>query len=329
MELIRLLDRSAGRGAVADAISELCGESRYNPAPDWLELRHMIARLRAYHVSAETIVACQRQWPELFEDFRVTIVSSSKPDANPFKTQKLSVHGALGRFTSDKEKLQKWRKDAEWLEKFDLDSIYKDACSKDTFRPQVHAEVLVYNEIRMYLEDNPGIEYWQNWRYIGSSKPTCRLCHYYFQVMDDNVSVRETHNNLYPTWRLPDCYDDDSAKKREELMNMITKRTRQDAVRVIQNKLPRGTRNDSSSYPAVASWLQYEDRGTSSIHELSEAFNHVSLVNRDNSKKPRASFRIQQAREISSQSLTPWEADEDADGGVSLVELGAPTVSII
>ncbi|KAL2214525.1 hypothetical protein CC79DRAFT_1317165 [Sarocladium strictum] len=297
--LIHFLNRVFSQGAAADAICQLCDRSRHNPESVWLKLRHLIARLRAYHVSAQTIVACRSRWPELFEEFQITIVPSSKPDANPLLKKKLSLHDALGRLTSDTAKIEQLREDARWLERFDVAGIYKAACTKDTFTPLVHAEVLVYDKIRSYLAENPGIKYWQGWRYIGTSKPTCRLCRYFFNIVDDDVSVRETHNNLYAKWRLPDCFDSVAAKAREDMMNEIVKYIRRDAVRTIQDKLPRGARNDSSSYPTVVSLLQtqigeHEGGAQGGINELDGAFNYMSIRSDAGGNAPELSLKSHQ-----------------------------------
>lgn len=322
MALIQFLNRVFSQGAAADAICQFCDRSRHNPESVWLKLRHLIARLRAYHVSAQTIVGCRSRWPELFEEFHITVVPSSKPDANPLMKKKLSLDDALGRLAKDKAKIEQLREDARWLERFDVGGIYKATCSKNTFTPLVHAEVLVYDKIRSYLAENPGLEYWRSRRYIGTSKPTCRLCYYFFNTVDDNVSVRETHNNLYAKWRLPDCFDSVAAKVREELMNEIVKYIRRDAIRTIRDKLPQGTRNDSSSYPTVVSLLQTQIDGhkgvaQGGIDELDKAFNYMSLGKDVTGNASMLSSR--QVDVVLSKSLALVEEDEDTAGGVSLL----------
>jgi hypothetical protein len=45
------------------------------------------------------------------------------------------------------------------------------------------------------------------WRYIGASKPACRLlCRYYFDICAPEVVSRTTRNNVYYCWRQPGTY---------------------------------------------------------------------------------------------------------------------------
>lgn len=46
-----------------------------------------------------------------------------------------------------------------------------------------------------------------NWKFIGTRKPTCGLCNYYFSEHPDNMVVRTSHSTLNPGWRLPDAFE--------------------------------------------------------------------------------------------------------------------------
>ncbi|KXJ85013.1 hypothetical protein Micbo1qcDRAFT_224968 [Microdochium bolleyi] len=144
--------------------------------------------------------------------------------------------------------------EARALKPFGLDAFLIEAYKQESFTPLVHGEVLVHNFVRTYLLENQDVTYWNNWRYAGSSKPTCRLCAYYFSEITD-VTVRESHGNLYAKWRAPDVYDEAGAQRRDEILSAIAKLIRQDALRTLSSKLPRGRTDDSSSFPTVAEYF--------------------------------------------------------------------------
>ncbi|KAH7228480.1 uncharacterized protein BKA55DRAFT_471180, partial [Fusarium redolens] len=118
------------------------------------------------------------------------------------------------------------------------------------FRPLVHAEVLIHH----YLNKN-GItmpnRFWRQWQYISASKPTCRLCHYYFSSHSQSqIQVRPSHLNLYPNWRLPEISDEDDAEAREahrKLLKNIAEKVRNDAKRTLQQRTTKRKQHDSNT----------------------------------------------------------------------------------
>ncbi|KAM0321437.1 hypothetical protein ACHAQA_010113 [Verticillium albo-atrum] len=54
--------------------------------------------------------------------------------------------------------------------------------------------------------------------------------------------------NAYPKWRLPaldEGQDIDAAELREELLDEIIEKMQHDTLRIVEQKLPQGKRNDS------------------------------------------------------------------------------------
>lgn len=229
-------------------------EATTNPSMHWRQLRHSMARLRAYHVSTRSIISAHKFWPQLFDDAQVIAVPSSKPHPNPLqKTRMATASDMLGRMVGPEE-VDLRLADAQALEQFGLNALLLAACSHKLFTPIVHSEVLVYDFVRTYLLENRDVMYWNNWRYVGSSKPTCRLCAYYFSQITD-VKVRESHGNLYAKWRAPDVYDEAGVQRRDDILNAIVRLIRQDALRTLESRLPQGRADDSSSFPTVAGWF--------------------------------------------------------------------------
>jgi hypothetical protein len=233
-------------------------EGKIDESEKWSELRHKAGRLLSYLRIAKSLVLMPKWWPELFDNPKVCYVSSSVPEACPFRRKrsldKLTAHGIIGRMTSDPSKQEEYKAYAERLQKVGLDQALQSETEKRNFRPIVHAEVLLLESLERAGGTHPS-KFFNGYRYIGCSKPTCRLCCYYFSAHPSGVEVRQTHHNIYPLWRMPDVYKDQglqAEKNRKDLMNEVLSRVRMDTFRVLKEKLSEGRRYDSntdSTYP--------------------------------------------------------------------------------
>jgi hypothetical protein len=230
-------------------------EGRMNQSECWSELRHVAGRLLSYLRAAKTLVSTRKLWPELFENFEVRHIASSIPGQYIFKGKhspdRMTADRIIGCMTSDPKKMKEYKSYAQELQKFDLDKAIRNKTNRQKFHPIVHAEVLLLD----WLERDGGTRatrFFNGFRYIGCSKPTCRLCEYYFSVHTSGVDVRSPHRNLYYNWRMPDVYEDQglqATKDREKLMNKILELVRKDAFRVLVEKVPEGKRHDSNTDP--------------------------------------------------------------------------------
>lgn len=157
----------------------------------------------------------------------------------------------IGRMTSDPQAMESYKALAQELEKFEVDTIIRKQAGLKTFRPIVHAEVLVLESIARDGGTHSS-RFFNGYRYIGSSKPTCRLCEYYFSFHASGVAVRPPHRNVYPNWRMPDVYQDQgykAVKEREKLMEKILFKIREDAFRTLAEKVPERKFHDSNTEP--------------------------------------------------------------------------------
>ncbi len=221
----------------------------------WSELRHVAGRLLSYLRAAKTLVSTRKQWPELFKNFEVRHIASSIPGPYIFKGKhspdRMTADRIIGCMTSDPREMREYKSHAQELQKFELDKAIRKKTNRQKFHPIVHAEVLLLD----WLERDGvtrATRFFNRFRYIGCSKPTCRLCEYYFSVHASGVEVRSPHRNLYWNWRMPDVYEDQglqATKNREKLMNKILEFVRKDAFRVLVEKVPEGKRHDSNTDP--------------------------------------------------------------------------------
>ena len=152
--------------------------------------------------------------------------------------------------TNDRKLIDLYRRNAPYLHTLGLDDKIKKVTHHRFFKPIVHAEILVDDCIRrsdrldsLYgHEPSPFFNEAQFGRYIGSSKPLCRLCALYFaaQSVDaSGVKVRASHHNLYYNWRAPDVFEDDDMEvdsQRRSTLEQMVKTVRNETFRAIRNK---------------------------------------------------------------------------------------------
>lgn len=255
----------------------------------WAEMRHAAGRLLSYFEGVETLVDARSQpgWAQLFFDFEIVCLPSSKPHQNPIVGQRKNVGAGeiLGRMTAahEPDKLAAFQAGAEQLQMFGLDDKIRQQNNSKNFCPIVHAEVLVHDS----LSDVPGgPRYFEGFNYIGTSKPTCRLCNYYFRAMSrttgDDVQVRHSHGNLYLNWRAPDAYLDrvGAAKRREDILNEMIKYVRTDTYNTLEKKIGERKNHDSNTsrtYHRGGVSLEYSSVVDNDQDDLASMMGEVSL----------------------------------------------------
>jgi len=238
-------------------ISQRARDAEMTRSEPWCKLRHYLGRWLSYRKAAEGIAAISERWPELFLDFEITMVPPGsllpKPRLPPGLTSSAIIQQIISK---DKSLDPDLGQAADRLEQMGIDEIIQTSQRSSHFRPRLHAEVLVYE----YLSTSGQAAaecYWNRWSYIGSSKPTCRLCHYYFDALqDDKPAVRSSHHNLYRDWRLPEHHD---AETRDEILDKIVQRLRADVIKTLKEKKLRRKDKDSNTYSSFPEGLRMKD----------------------------------------------------------------------
>ncbi|KAF9872551.1 hypothetical protein CkaCkLH20_10048 [Colletotrichum karsti] len=227
----------------------------------WCELRHYLGRLLSFRQAAEVIVGASDRFKSMFKDFKVIAVPSSDRILKPIpKSSLVTAASIIRNMASDDEDMQALLANAADMQKLGLDEFIRIQLCKRTFRPYVHAEILVHDYLLRHAEEECW-DYWNGWEYIGGSKPTCRLCHYYFTSHPNKVPVRDTHFNLYPNWRLPGMFENNdttvSDARSLELLRKIIDSVRDDAKDTLEKKSPRGKKHDSDTHSTVPVYYKY------------------------------------------------------------------------
>ncbi|KAK7733312.1 hypothetical protein SLS53_008209 [Cytospora paraplurivora] len=314
MLFLKALSKTEAHNVLRDKANAHDGQ-----ATSWSELRHASGRLLSYFQGVRTLVEARKYWDTLFYDVRVVpIVSSDAIQALP--RNNLTAEAIIGRMTPDSERGLAYKRRVQELQHFgDLDQTIQAQVRNKCFLPIVHAEALVHQSI--ISDPDPGSElgslhpsnFFNGDKYIGCSKPTCRLCHYYFEASADGIQVRQTHRNLYPNWRVPDVYQhqgEEAVKKRENIINKMLVPIRKDTFRTIDDKIPERRPHDSNTDPTYdhATSVGYMDER----HErLLEGMGQLSIQNVERDEHASAS-------RDSRGGLTEADEDDDDEGGVRL-----------
>lgn len=215
----------------------------------WSELRHYAGRLVSYYSGIRTLMEAAQRSPSLTENFEVSFVRSSEPDENPMQGNAMSAETILRKMVPNPAEAARCNQLVQNTRALDLDHSIREMTQQETFRPIVHAELLVLQSLEKDGLTHPR-NYFNSWRYIGSSKPTCKLCHCYFQCHNGGFQVRSTHDNLYINWKPPDVFQRDgeaAIQARAEMLNQMAFHIRGQAIRTLEEKVCVGKQHDSST----------------------------------------------------------------------------------
>lgn len=248
----------------------IAGEHKLANGTYWTEMCHISDRLKAYKSAIDTIFVARDNWPELFENFEVRFIPSPNRIANPLQAGPKTSAQLIQVSTSDQNLLPYLKKDLEELQlKHNIDDIIANEWKRG-LKPTVHAEVQIHSWLMSSDGGTRFERFFGKYKFIGSSKPTCKLCFYYFEGGTD-VKVRPSHRNLYTHWRVPDLYDYEKGgeNRRKDLVHMIKKRVVSDIERTINEKLADGRNHDSTDHRASLLGVSMADTLSSRLDTLS------------------------------------------------------------
>lgn len=234
--------------------SRLAREENLMSARHWSDCIHAAGRLLSYRRTVDVMMLVASTWPQLFDDFQIYMIPSSLGIPETLRGPPLTAERIAGKLTGDQDLLRRLREQLQQLSHYDLDGDIRKIWSRGP-QPIVHAEVLVHD----WLENTQGgirpERFFNRWKIIGSSKPPCKLCSYFFDEYPTDVQVRPSHQNVYFPWRMPDIYKDqghDVTVTRMRVMGRIKTRVCADIARILAEKLSDGRPHDSSTYTTLA-----------------------------------------------------------------------------
>ncbi|KAL2149068.1 hypothetical protein VTH82DRAFT_1754 [Thermothelomyces myriococcoides] len=178
----------------------------------WSRLQHAEGRLLSYKYAAKTFVHAHRLWgnSDLFRDFDIESIRSScgYPADVLAHSDPETVETIINRAPSlSPEKAAKYKQHAAELQRmYNVNAKLEELWREKKVEPMVHAEMLLLDWLQRTEGGTQPGRFFQNWQYIGSSKPPCRLCQDYFNIIGTPVRFRSGHPNIYLNWKLPDMY---------------------------------------------------------------------------------------------------------------------------
>ncbi|WQF89919.1 hypothetical protein CDEST_14933 [Colletotrichum destructivum] len=265
----------------------------------WPEMRHMMNRLLAYAQDVEFFLLARKNWPQLFTNSRVLFLPSSRPIQRPGRPKSMTAEGIVGRMTRKEQEIATLRGFVRELQLMNLDQRIREEYGKKTFAPIVHSEVLLLNKLEKSGGTSPK-RFFNGWVYIGSSKPLCRLCQYFFEEHRSGVEHRSSHENLYISWRVPDVRMSEGElgeESRQIMVDRMLQRIRKDAINLIRRKVHPTFRDHDSLTSSVRLTL---DGRWGTISDVSDVSDVASMMG-------------------SMGSLALDDVEDDEGGGVALV----------
>ena len=224
-------------------LDERAKDSDASAQASWWQLRHYLGRLQSYRQAADTITAASIDMPALFENFKISYIESAKSRRSNHPTVKRARDVAKLAFPDlDPED---YEQDLQEFEEFGLNRHFREQLSDKRMRTNVHGEVNLKSHLVANGKTNRS-DYWDDTMFIATSKPLCKLCHFYFSYSE--FRVQSSHLNLYPKWRLPDIYKDQGPEIQEhveEHMDDVIELLQEDIRKTFRNKSVDWRRNDS------------------------------------------------------------------------------------
>ncbi|KAK1636395.1 hypothetical protein BDP81DRAFT_489910 [Colletotrichum phormii] len=324
-----------------ESVIERTREGRFNESERWCELQHFIGRLSSYHVAVRGIISSRRRLhPDLFENFEILWLPSSSPMKNPINTlqshmtvktqqKRRSAESIIRRMMSNTADRDATLEQANTLQVCGLNESISRQCQRTSFHPIVHCEILLLHYLcREYCGDLHHIPFFDDARYIGCSKPTCRLCEYYFAAHNSDIRVRSGHKNVYSNWTVPNLFVDNSieANERDNLLDRVISKIREDALRALRERTSDGKRHDSNTHSSYPTFQSPEANAQTNMGgglalaladlSLGGAANTLQLASRDK----RSIFAEAVGNEADEEDV--WECSDmdiaEHSGGVSL-----------
>ncbi|KAI5459692.1 hypothetical protein BGZ63DRAFT_425661 [Mariannaea sp. PMI_226] len=237
----------------------------------WCELRHYLGRLHSFRQASEVIVDASKRWNELFTSFTVDFICSSPSRRLPSPENLFSSTEDLIQDTFPNYRSLLHSMYIAELRALGLDNEVLEQKELMPAKTQVHCEVNMHHRLVKQGKTQP-CDFWHEAMFIATSKPTCRLCYYYFQDEENEFQVQPPHMNLYPKWRLPDVLqpeDEAAIERHNELMNDILEQFQIDTLKIMRKMLPQWKSKDSRTDSRIIRLADREEAGSTSSDSAS------------------------------------------------------------
>ncbi|KAK1705889.1 hypothetical protein BDP67DRAFT_603799 [Colletotrichum lupini] len=277
-----------------ESVIERAREGRFNESERWCQLQHFIGRLSSYHGAIRAIISGRRRLhPDLFENFEITWLPPSIPMNNPMDTlqshmgmetqqKRRSADNIIRKMMGNSADRDTTLEQAKTLQVCGLDESIMHQCQMTSFKPIVQCEILLLHYLDQgYCRNHYHIPFIDDVKFIGCSKPTCRLCEYYFAAHNTDIQVCPGHKNVYSNWTIPNLFANDlaEANERDSLLDKVVSKIREDALRALREKTTDGKRFDPDTHSSYPTHQSLETNGQPNMDGLASALGDLTLVN--------------------------------------------------
>jgi len=284
-------------------------------APRYENIRHLIGRLNHTLKAVKVLIEAKSRLPHLFDTFEIKRARSSFSSPPPLSERNPTLAEIAGRLSGDFRSIELLRYNLEELDRLhNLSEQLRKQCQKETWRPRVHAELILLNLFWVRK-----LKFVDNDRYIGTSKPACYCCYHYITAHPGNFVVPACHNNLWLKWKAPDIHNQNKTqqiKDREIILQKMVERIRTDVLaQIIQRRGPGSWRPDSLTEISV----HYQRDFDGHLTDDAEGSNSDSMSESDSSEESDANEEIEDKEfEHTVAHAESEEEEDDEAGGVQL-----------
>ena len=202
----------------------------------FLWTRHYIGRLGSHLKAAKILTTAGWKMPSLFENITIQIRPSPPPSLPPPVDQQMTLNGIINRMIgNDPKETLRYQEALEIMDtKFDILNRFRAKFQAETFRPRVHAELILLEYFYKHR-----VQFVGNDRFIACSKPACYCCYHYISVHPGGFVRPASHGVRHLNWRAPDLIDEtdtEEKKHQRDVLNKVIKQIRLDALRQIEQR---------------------------------------------------------------------------------------------
>lgn len=226
----------------------------------FMAAKHYIGRL-AFHVkTVKVLLTAAERLPELVLSPQIFLIESPSSIVLPPPSRpNLKLDGIANRMmhSSQASDLLELQASLRILDlKFNVERTVQKYYVEKKLRARVHAELIV---LEYFHERDETLQYLDNDRYIGCSKPACYCCSLYFRAHPANVEPPATHQKLYLNWLPPTSVsgveDPNSrlATHEKGMLNRMVQSIRLRTIEQIRNQTGRRQRHFDSTTGETAS----------------------------------------------------------------------------
>lgn len=165
----------------------------------WFEICHYVGRLGSWVRAVRVLVYFVRDHPQVLENFQVDFVPAPRACKPSLSKHKPKLHNVLKRMLpKDKVRAAKLSRRLEDFRTFNFKAAFSTKWTEKKLTARSHAELILLDHF-----SRNSLAFFQNAKFVGSSKRSCYCCNLFFDLHNSGITTRLTHGNVWSKWCLP------------------------------------------------------------------------------------------------------------------------------